>query len=303
MAWLRNVLTVGLFPTNMVLALAIAWWSTQASLSAPVVLVALAVTSAGIVFLAERVHPAHPQWNRSQGDVATDLIHTLVSQATVPELVRLALLAGFVGVAEDLHQAWGGSLWPQQWPIVLQLCMAMAISGLGEYWAHRLLHETPWLWRLHATHHSPKRLYFLNASRFHPLDVVLLYSLFFVPLLLLGVGPEVMLLQTVWIMIHGMYQHCNVHLRLGPLNWIFSMAELHRWHHSLKLEEANTNYGNNILLWDIVFGTVYWPRHTDASPDIGLADLPDFPQDWWGQMRSPFDWTRLNGAPTQENSD
>jgi len=299
MTWFRKLLTVSLFPTNMGLAMLVAWWSTQAGLSAPVVLVGLALVTAVIVFSAERFHPEHTQWNRSHGDVQTDVIHTLVSQISVPELTRLFLLTVFVGFADDLHQAWGGTLWPQQWPIVLQLFVAMAISGFGEYWAHRLMHENPWLWRLHATHHSPKRLYFLNASRFHPLDVVLLYTLFFLPLLLLGVPPEVMLLQTVWIMVHGMYQHCNVHLRLGPLNWIFSMAELHRWHHSLKLEEANNNYGNNMLLWDIVFGTVYWPRDRDASADIGISDMPDFPDHWWGQMRSPFSWRHLQ-QPNQQ---
>ena len=64
-----------------------------------------------------------------------------------------------------------------------------------------------------------------------------------------------LLLYTVWVSVHGLFQHCNVRLRLGPLNYIFSMCELHRWHHSLKLEEANSNYGNNILFWDLVFDT------------------------------------------------
>ena len=169
----------------------------------------------------------------------------------------------------------------------------MAISGFGEYWGHRLMHEVPMLWRLHATHHSPKRLYFLNAARFHPLDVTILYTLFFLPMLVLGAGPEVMLMQTIWISVHGIYQHCNVHLRLGPLNWSFSMAELHRWHHSLVLAEANNNYGNNILLWDIVFGSVYWPRDREASPNIGLSGMPAFPRRWWGQVLSPFQWMKI----------
>ena len=34
-----------------------------------------------------------------------------------------------------------------------------------------MMHEVPWLWRFHATHHSAPRLYWLNAGRFHPLDL------------------------------------------------------------------------------------------------------------------------------------
>jgi sterol desaturase/sphingolipid hydroxylase (fatty acid hydroxylase superfamily) len=299
---LRSALTVGLFPLNMFGGLALAWWASQQGMSAAIIVVAITLLSAATVFAAERINPAHERWNRSHGDVGTDVIHAAVSQAMVPELTRLALLALVLGVADDIQQAWGMSLWPHDWPIVMQLCLAMAISGFGEYWGHRLMHEVPAMWRLHATHHSPKRLYFLNAARFHPLDVAILYTLFFVPLMLLGVSPEIMLLQMVWISIHGLYQHCNVRLRLGPLNWIYSMAELHRWHHSLVLEEANSNYGNNILLWDIVFGTVHWPRDRAASSQIGLHDLPDFPGGWWGQIASPFRWRQITAVHPRAES-
>ncbi|PCJ79733.1 MAG: hypothetical protein COA57_15455 [Flavobacteriales bacterium] len=94
--------------------------------------------------------------------------------------------------------------------------------------------------------------------------------------------------------VHGMFQHCNIHLKLGLLNYVFSMAELHRWHHSLKIEEANTNYGNNIIFWDIVFGTMHYPKDQEASEDIGLSEIENFPEDYLGQVASPFQWKKLN---------
>ncbi len=106
----------------------------------------------------------------------------------------------------------------------------------------------------------------------------------------LGAGEGILLIVSVWIAVHGLFQHANIHVRLGPLNWIFSMAELHRWHHSRVLEEANANYGNNILFWDIVFGTVYWPRDRDASEDIGLSEMEGFPTTWGAQMLVPWRW-------------
>ncbi len=51
----------------------------------------------------------------------------------------------------------------------------MIVSEFGSYWAHRLMHERPLLWRLHAVHHSAERLYWLNAGRFHPLDTAMQY--------------------------------------------------------------------------------------------------------------------------------
>jgi len=93
-----------------------------------------------------------------------------------------------------------------------------------------------------------------------------------------------------------LFQHCNVRLRLGPLNYIFSMAELHRWHHSLKLEEANTNYGNNTIFWDIVFGTMFYPSGREAAAEVGLSGLPRFPQRYLGQLLSPLRWSQIEEA-------
>jgi sterol desaturase/sphingolipid hydroxylase (fatty acid hydroxylase superfamily) len=82
-------------------------------------------------------------------------------------------------------------------------------------------------------------------------------------------------------------------MRLGPLNWFFSMAELHRWHHSTLLEESNTNFGQNLIVWDIVFGTRFLPKDREPPEAIGIGDMPDFPMDYWGQLLSPVRWARL----------
>ena len=57
--------------------------------------------------------------------------------------------------------------------LLAQLPLALVVAELVEYSFHRLMHEVPWLWRFHATHHSAPRLYWLNAARFHPIDLFL----------------------------------------------------------------------------------------------------------------------------------
>ncbi|MDP6942576.1 MAG: sterol desaturase family protein [Myxococcota bacterium] len=282
---LRNLITYGLFPTTFSGAMAAAVWAMKRGVNPGLALAVITAATIVIVAIAERVSPAHPEWNRSRGDIVTDLWHGLVSNITLPEVLKYGVMTGLL--ATGFAESGGVGLWPDDWPLVAQLVAALVLGQFGEYWAHRSLHEIPWLWRFHAVHHSPERLYFLNAARFHPVDTSFLFCVGLAPLLVLGAGADLMLLVMTWISVHGLFQHCNVHLRLGPLNYIFSMAELHRWHHSLDLSEANRNYGNNILFWDLVFRTVYWPRDRDASSTIG-NNIEDYPKGYLGQLAAPF---------------
>jgi sterol desaturase/sphingolipid hydroxylase (fatty acid hydroxylase superfamily) len=157
-----------------------------------------------------------------------------------------------------------------------------------QYGLHRLHHEWRPLWRLHAVHHSAQRLYFLNTLRTHPLEALLNTVAVMTPLILLGVGAQVLALYAVFASTFRLLQHSNVDVRLGPLNWIFSMSEVHRWHHSRRVDEANANYGAVILLWDIVFRTRRVPTDRVAGLDVGLADMPEFPTSYLRQLASPF---------------
>jgi sterol desaturase/sphingolipid hydroxylase (fatty acid hydroxylase superfamily) len=181
---------------------------------------------------------------------------------------------------------------------MVQFVLALIILDFFQYWWHRWSHEVPFLWRFHATHHSPKRLYWVNTGRFHPIDALVSHVIGFGPLILMGISAEALLLVTAWVSADGMFQHCNIRLRFGPLNWIFSTAELHRWHHSVRLSESNTNYGENIILWDIVFGTRFLPGDRDASETVGLTGLDKFPQNYLGQIASPFKWRDIERAST-----
>jgi sterol desaturase/sphingolipid hydroxylase (fatty acid hydroxylase superfamily) len=89
----------------------------------------------------------------------------------------------------------------------------------------------------------------------------------------------------------GLFQHANIDFRLGPLSWIFSVGELHRWHHSTVIDEANRNYGNNFIFWDAVFGTRFLPADRDCPADLGIGR--SFPTTLGAQLAAPFRWSRL----------
>ena len=285
---MRRGLTYTIFPAVFGAALLATWWMLAEGVAAATVVFSVSAGAALVITLLERWMPYDDTWSKSRGDVPTDLVYAIFSLFAAPRLFDTLALAALVPVSASLAE--GGTWWPADLPWILQLLLAVVIGELGAYWWHRLMHERALLFRLHATHHSAPRLYWLNSTRFHPLDNVVMYAFQAAPLILMGAGEPVLVGMTVWSLVHGFFQHGNVDVRLGPLNYVFSMAELHRWHHSRKIEEANHNYGSNCIIWDLVFGTFYWPRERRPPTDTGLDNLPQFPQRIVGQLLSPFFW-------------
>ena len=239
----------------------------------------------------ERLLPFRPRWNASHGDLRTDMVHATVSGVGTAQLLLPAVKLGGGVLAARLSAAVGSTLWPVGWSPLAQLVLALLIAELAQYWWHRWQHEHEALWRFHAVHHSAPRLYWLNAARFHPLDLATLYAVGYLPLVALGCPEDTLLLFVLFDAVFGMFQHCNIDVALGPLNWIFSMAEPHRWHHSRVLAEANNNYGSNLIVWDLVFRSFFLPPAAPA--EIGIGDMPAFPPGYLAQLASPFRWRRV----------
>lgn len=227
-----------------------------------------------IIALLERWLPYAQAWRQPRRDVATDLLHFFISGLLVESLPGLLPAAP--------------RLWPATWPATLQLGLAIVVAELLQYGMHRLHHEWRPLWRVHAVHHSALRLYWLNSTRTHPLEALLNAAVMMAPLVVLGVEAQVLALYAVFASTFRLLQHSNVDVRLGPLNWIFSMSEVHRWHHSRRIDEANANYGAVLLLWDLVFKTRRVPTDRLPSLEVGLGDMPAFPTRYLAQVASPF---------------
>ena len=248
-----------------------------------------------VVITLERLAPHFQDWNRNQGDLGVDLGH-IVTVTLVSGLADPLLRITGISLAAWVFGEGGLGIWPVHWPLAMQLVLALVIGEFGQYWVHRFQHEWDGLWRFHALHHSAPRLYWLNAARFHPVDILLINFVATVPLAALGASMEVLSLWLLVAAVHGVFQHANMPIRIGPLNWIFSMAELHRWHHSKTVREANSNYGQNLIIWDVVFGTRYLPADREPPKEIGLADLPGYPMGWLAQQIAPFRWSAIRRA-------
>jgi sterol desaturase/sphingolipid hydroxylase (fatty acid hydroxylase superfamily) len=246
-----------------------------------------------IIAQLERWLPHRGEWRRAQGDVRADVLHLLFTGAVANALFAVTFLGAFLAAAAWLAGRLGGALWPLGWHPVAQLALALALAELGHYAYHRISHESRQVWPLHAAHHSAPRLYWLNATRFHVLDLFLLLSLQTLPLIVLGADRAAFLAYTIFAAVYGQLQHANVELRTGPLDWIFSTPGLHRWHHSRDAREGNHNYGAILSGWDLLFGSFWRPRDRNFTGPVGIGALPRFPTSYLGQQLAPFRWARI----------
>ena len=202
-------------------------------------------------------------------------------------LLQSQLLQIFLASIAIQFAGGGLNVWPSEFPIAIQLVLALIISELGLYWFHRACHEIPFLWRFHKIHHNPKKLYWFNATRFHYIDVTLLQVCGMVPLLFFGAEAKIIVLVTIFSTVHGYWQHVNAKQDQGILNYFFSGPELHRWHHNIESEIANHNYGNNLIVWDHVFKTFYWPRR-DSQKLENIGVQGNFSNNLRSMILDPF---------------
>lgn len=274
-----------IYPATMAFCLGLYHALQTQGIALPWTMYVPALAGAALVTTLEWRFPHRSAWQPDRATVANDLTYMALVQMLLPPGVAMLFVLLLI---EPLH-ALGlstSALWPHALPVWAQAGLMLLSADLLRYWLHRAAHRYPPLWRLHAVHHSPERLYWLNVGRFHPLEKALQMAFDTLPFMLLGVGDEVIALYFVFYAVNGFFQHSNIRLRFGWLNWLVSSAELHRWHHARRPDESDHNFGNNLIVWDVLFGTRYLPPDRD-SDDLGLPNHA-YPASFLAQLRTPF---------------
>ena len=243
------------------------------------------LTGAALVTLHETKLPYRREWRPTGGVVTADALFMGTVQGVLPLLFSFTVVIWLAGLLDTTGLSIDG-LWPVGVPLAAQVCLMLLAADFPRYWLHRAFHGVPTMWRLHAVHHSPHQLYWLNVGRFHPIEKSIQYAVDSLPFALLGAPQETLAAYFVFYAINGFFQHSNCMVRLGPLNYVVSGPELHRWHHSEVSAESNNNYGNNLILWDILFGTRWLPKGREVGP-LGLHNRA-YPLGFFAQMRTPF---------------
>ena len=127
-------------------------------------------------------------------------------------------------------------------------------DDLAYYWFHRISHVSRFFWASHIVHHSSQHFNLSTALR--QTWVPMTYLPFWLPLLLLGFPPWMVLLAQSWSLIYQFGLHTE---RIGRLPWpleaVFNTPSHHRVHHGANEQYLDRNYAGILIIWDRLFGT------------------------------------------------
>jgi sterol desaturase/sphingolipid hydroxylase (fatty acid hydroxylase superfamily) len=145
--------------------------------------------------------------------------------------------------------------------------LLIVLEDLCYYWFHRLHHEVRFMWAAHINHHS-SRHYNLSTALRQSWTTPFTGPIFWVPLVLLGFKPEMILAAQAISLLYQYWIHTELIDRLGPFEWILNTPSHHRVHHGRNPQYLDRNYAGIFIVWDRLFGSF----EPEAAPvDYGIT--------------------------------
>ena len=167
------------------------------------------------------------------------------------------------------------------WPIVnvgLSLVVGFLLLDLMRYLVHRCEHALPLLWRFHALHHSDPDVDVTTSVRHHPVEYVLASGFYWLAVMVLDIPAIVALTHGLAVFGTASVQHGNIRCPEWLERWlqpVLVTVDMHRIHHSVLFEQANSNYGAVLSIWDRLFGTYTWMNRAQHERIVfGVRELP-----------------------------
>jgi len=227
-----------------------------------------------IYILLERVVPYEKRWSMTWQSFVSDLKYLAVNSATLAAFSTLLGLFAITTAGQNHGLA-------SEWPIAIQLVAILLIFEAAQYSLHRFEHQGGgalgrFMWRVHAAHHLPEKVYIVMHVAGHPINAMMVQGIIMiVPIWLMGYSEMVVVAFLMINSMHGLISHFNVDARIGWMNYLFIGPEIHRYHHSADPSEGK-NFGATISLYDLLFGTfVYKP--CEAPTRFGVYEPDDYP--------------------------
>ena len=160
--------------------------------------------------------------------------------------------------------------------LAAMILIPMLLHDTWFYWAHRLEHKIPLLWRFHRLHHSDPAMNATTYMRDHFLQQVYrsFFSMFTIGLIFdldLRQAQQAALYSGIVSGLLSAFYHSAIRVRVSWLDRIVVTPQVHRIHHSIEPAHYNKNFADNFPIFDIVFGT-YQTTRADEFPPTGLAD-------------------------------
>ena len=211
---LRNLLqpfvTYGAYPFTLVICLTVCTYAVWWQLDFKAVYGPMVMGLMGFYLVIELMFPLKQEWGMTFRNFFHRDVKFLVLNGVVQGVGQAAV--GWVAITLSLDSK--GPL--QNVPFYFALPILCLLSEFLHYWYHRLSHEFggrigTFLWKTHAAHHLPDRVYVLMHVVGHPLDLLAMNILMMAILPpILGCTPDVTFVFVVISNLHGIVSHLNV---------------------------------------------------------------------------------------------
>src|SRR5262249_31517411 len=283
-----------LWPLGMALqasVLTIAGWTRPDTVGRAMGLMTIALLF--LLVALEQTLPYRQDWSiRGDRDIWRDLGHAVLYTGIGSTLAQVTFLAGLPSVLSRFGFADGLGLWPERSPFLLQVVTVMLVGDLLEYWYHRLVHTLPWLWPLHAVHHTPTRLNVLKGPRHHVAYFLGRGVLVWTPLMVIGVPPRLVVWQFAAEVLVGTWAHANLAFQIPAfVHRILVTPAFHPIPPSIDADQGTSNYSTVFAIWDLIFGSYTDPRFLEAR-ETGIDHDP-IPRRFLSELLSPLTFGRL----------
>lgn len=150
--------------------------------------------------------------------------------------------------------------------------IAFLIHDLCYYIDHRISHRMGFYWAFHQVHHSSEEYNLTVAARGFLLDGTSLIKPVFILMPLLGMSLFHILTVTIFTSIYGIFVHTKLVKRMGIFEYFMATPSNHRVHHGSDVKYLDKNYGQVLIIWDIIFGTF---KMEEEEPTYGLTKSID----------------------------
>jgi len=209
-------------------------------------------------------------------------------------ILRLVFPAAAVGMAAFAAEHGWGLLNYYSLSATVAIVVSIVAMDFVIYLQHVMVHAVPALWRLHRVHHADLDYDVTTGARFHTVEIILSMLIKFATIIVLGPPVVAVVIFEVVLNATAMFNHGNVSLPKGldrVLRWFLVTPDMHRVHHSVEDDEANSNFGFSLPWWDRLFGTYRdQPRAGHEGMTIGIHTFRTMKQVSWlpGMLALPF---------------
>ena len=225
-----------------------------------------------ILIMAEILLPKKKRIHNRKDRWITNGLITLINTASV-NIVHIAIPLIAIVAAVDVSNGKMGLFNIINFPIWIEIILTVIILDFIIWGQHLLSHKIPFVWRFHRMHHTDRDLDVTTAVRFHPFEIIFSMFIKITSIYILGASAIAVIIFEIMLNGMAMFNHANLRIPFrieNILRKFIVTPDLHRFHHSIYIDEHNKNFGFSLSIWDKIF-KCYLDQPRDGHKDMKLG--------------------------------